>query len=524
MRGKPSKSAIKLFRVFLGREDFGAAASLLRSYPKTDEVMDLERELYKAAKDKAIIPQRGPQERLMTSRADFIIYGGGAGGGKTHGTIMLPSQYFETGEFKCAFFRKSNKETRLPGGLWDEAKALWEPVFKGKARENMLDVVFPSGSRVSFEQLFKEGRSAAEGFKGMQAPLQIWDEASGFQEDSVFYVATRVRGSENFKKQVVLTVNPDRDNWTFKLVRPWVDPDFPVSPGPDGLCYFIRCEDKESVPPTVRLDDIIHQDQNILWVKSTTEGAQSLEYIHATVEDNLFIGKDYIARINAADRISRIRLLGGPESWFIRHTSGEMFDRSWFKIVRRGDHPKVIRWVRSWDFAGRKEQRKGKQPDFNASGWVGITACNSFVIDDVTNLRLTPAETEDLVKEKWQRDRAIEDHEVLFQVGGGDAGFHVAHTYRRHVIPDARLVELKLTGDKITRAEPFSAAAEQGRVYVIDGPWNQAFLDQCQDFPAVAYDDMVDAVSAGVLYLSQAGSDARAVSRPRKQSFNVDQW
>src|SRR5262249_48640355 len=39
------------------------------------------------------------------------------------------------------------------------------------------------------------------------------------------------------------------------------------------------------------------------------------------------------------------------------------------------------------------------------------------------------------------------------------------------------------TGDKVTRAAPFSSQAEAGRVYVVRGPWNNDYLDELEAFP-----------------------------------------
>jgi len=50
-------------------------------------------------------------------------------------------------------------------------------------------------------------------------------------------------------------------------------------------------------------------------------------------------------------------------------------------------------------------------------------------------------------------------------------------------------------GDKETRATPASTAAEHGRIRLVRGPWNDAFLDELESFPKGAHDDQVDALS-----------------------------
>ena len=51
------------------------------------------------------------------------------------------------------------------------------------------------------------------------------------------------------------------------------------------------------------------------------------------------------------------------------------------------------------------------------------------------------------------------------------------------------------TGDKETRAEPFADQAEAGNVDMVEGDWNQAYLDELEMFPRGTFLDQVDASS-----------------------------
>mgnify|MGYP000040799472 CR=1 FL=1 len=50
-------------------------------------------------------------------------------------------------------------------------------------------------------------------------------------------------------------------------------------------------------------------------------------------------------------------------------------------------------------------------------------------------------------------------------------------------------------GDKETRARPFRSQVEAGNVYLVRGPWNEAFLAELEAFPNAVHDDQVDATS-----------------------------
>jgi len=49
--------------------------------------------------------------------------------------------------------------------------------------------------------------------------------------------------------------------------------------------------------------------------------------------------------------------------------------------------------------------------------------------------------------------------------------------------------------DKEIRAEPLAAQAEAGNVFLIEGAWNAAFLDELCMFPNGRFNDQVDAAS-----------------------------
>ena len=72
--------------------------------------------------------QPGPQTQFMQSSADIIVYGGGAGGGKTFALLMEPLRYaVNVPNFTCVMFRRNTVQVRNPGGLWDESETRSAP-------------------------------------------------------------------------------------------------------------------------------------------------------------------------------------------------------------------------------------------------------------------------------------------------------------------------------------------------------------------------------------------------------------
>jgi predicted phage terminase large subunit-like protein len=57
---------------------------------------------------------------------------------------------------------------------------------------------------------------------------------------------------------------------------------------------------------------------------------------------------------------------------------------------------------------------------------------------------------------------------------------------------------VRITGDKVSRALPWIALAEEGRVFLVRGSWNTEFIDEACSFPAGTHDDQIDAVSVAI--------------------------
>ena len=77
-----------------------------------------------------IAPQKGPQEKFLSTSADIAIYGGAAGGGKSWGLLLEPLRHVtKNKEFSSVFFRRNTTQVRNPGGLWDESAKLYPMAY-----------------------------------------------------------------------------------------------------------------------------------------------------------------------------------------------------------------------------------------------------------------------------------------------------------------------------------------------------------------------------------------------------------
>lgn len=171
---------------------------------------------------------------------------------------------------------------------------------------------------------------------------------------------------------------------------------------------------------------------------------------------------------------------------------GLMFNRGWFEVVRAA--PASVRWVRAYDLAATEKKTKDTTtgPAFTAGVKMGRDGAGIFYIGHVFRTRESGAGVRATIKNTATADGPtvqIDLPQDPGQAGKVQAQDMIAMLagYNVHASPE--------TGDKETRAEPFAAQAEAGNVKLVEGPWNAAYLDELELFPAGKYKDQVDASS-----------------------------
>lgn len=163
--------------------------------------------------------------------------------------------------------------------------------------------------------------------------------------------------------------------------------------------------------------------------------------------------------------------------------------------------------VRGWDLAGSTRK---------TSAWtagVRLRRVEGFIyIENVRRVRATPNEVEQMVKLA-----AVDDGAAVLQdlpQDPGQAGLAqkmryaellMGHTFR--ITPES--------GDKQDRALPFASQVEAGKVRIVAGDWNSAYLDELRNFPAGTFKDQVDATSRAFAGILRAGNTDAMFGAPR---------
>lgn len=168
---------------------------------------------------------------------------------------------------------------------------------------------------------------------------------------------------------------------------------------------------------------------------------------------------------------------------------GGMFKRAWFAIVDAIPVDTRAEQVRAWDLAA-SVPKPGADPDWT----VGIKMTKvegKFYIEDVQRFRDSAAVVRRSIKNLAGQDGRRCKIRIPQDPGqaGKDQSQSIIGENAGYVITAGRP-----TGDKATRAAPFSAQCEAGNVFLLRGDWNEAFIDEVTMFPQ-GHDDQVDAAS-----------------------------
>ena len=327
--------------------------------------------------EKEIRPQPGPQTTALESRADILIYGGQAGGGKTWFITAEPLRRVHNSGFRAVIFRRTYPQIMGGGGLWEEANELYRPQGAKMRSGSELDATFPSGANVRFRQLQYEDTKFE--YQGHQYCYIGFDELTHFTETQFFYLVSRNRSTCGILPYIRATCNPDAGSWVAKFIAWWIGPDgLPINERSGVLRYFARNPD-DTLDWGDSREEIAERHPHI-----PKELILSVTFVPATLDDNkILMEKDpgYKAKLLALPRIERERLLGG--NWHVKE--GSIVEPEWFRrfsinngnfeFVHQGQFYRVpsdkMQRCATIDTAGTSKEktaqkRTGKQPSNSA--------------------------------------------------------------------------------------------------------------------------------------------------------------
>lgn len=195
----------------------------------------------------------------------------------------------------------------------------------------------------------------------------------------------------------------------------------------------------------------------------------------------------------------------------------------WFKKISREDwrvrlgngDPSTWRVARVYDMASTKE----------AGDWTCGARCwfnkytQEFFIEHMVRGQYSAHRAETVFRASAELD-LLECPTVEYgmeQEPGSSGAYTIMHfdqilqkLRKERNMGEKALVEHKATNSKLLNSQPLLAAAEDGKVWFVEGEWNHAFIDEVTTYPEGAHDDQMDAVSA--CYKQLSGKKALSAS------------
>lgn len=175
---------------------------------------------------------------------------------------------------------------------------------------------------------------------------------------------------------------------------------------------------------------------------------------------------------------------------------GGMFKREWFaETVLRAMPGKIIARTRAYDRAAT-QKKQGNNPSFTAAVRMSRDSSGRFIVEHVWRCQETAGKVRARMKLTAETDP--KQTRIIIPKEPAQAGKdQTESTIKAFAGYDIRAVPM--TGDKETRADPFSIQCEAGNVYILsiegENDWVEPFLEELCTFPMGAHNDQVDAAS-----------------------------
>lgn len=246
-----------------------------------------------------------------------------------------------------------------------------------------------------------------------------------------------------------------------------------------------------------------HTDDLIGWLLETQKGKWVHIRLPALAEEEDILGREegeplWPARYDAPALDEKLDELGAyafASQYQQRPVpKGEaVFETEKIEIINAA--PVTGMPVRFYDLAVTTKTRS----DYTVGLKLGITADEDLIIYDVFRDKVKAPQLLKITKEIAHRDGKL----CAIALEGEKSG--ISQLDYMLVDPELRGYSMSLhpiQGDKFTRALAVMTRVNQGRVKMVKGPWNKAFLDELKLFPTGRNDDQVDAFSGAYNYVS----------------------
>jgi hypothetical protein len=263
---------------------------------------DQQRQLEEATRDLLRWrPLSGPQTTAYESRADILLYGGAAGGGKTD-LLLGVARY---GHSRSLIFRRVYPSLRA---IVDRSRQIYNPEGMSAAVDSYNESLhrwrFGDGALVQFGSLQYD--KDVTDYQGQPFDLYGFDEITEFTEAQFRFVTGWNRTTRQGQRcRIVCTGNPPTSadgEWVIRYWAPWLDESHPRPARPGELRWFTTVDGKD-----LELDG-----PEAVVIKGETVRPRSRTFIPARVQDNPYLVEaGYVSTLQALPEPLRSKMLYG---------------------------------------------------------------------------------------------------------------------------------------------------------------------------------------------------------------------
>jgi len=177
-------------------------------------------------------------------------------------------------------------------------------------------------------------------------------------------------------------------------------------------------------------------------------------------------------------------------------SEGGMFEVKKLNIAQEA--PRIVRRCRSWDKAATEGGGK-----YSTGIEIGMDEQNRTWILNMERGQWSVTKRERVMRETAERDGLAVP--ILIEIEPGSGGKESGETSVRN-LRGFRVLLIRPTGEKETRAYGLASQVGAGNVFVLNRGWTEDFVEELRYFPNGKFSDQVDAASQGFNYLAKKRS------------------
>ena len=420
------------------------------------------------------------------------FYGGAGGGGKSDALLMAALQYADVPGYHALIIRRNLPDLAMPNALMDRAHAWLDRRDDAHWDEAKKRWIFASGATLSFGYL--DAARDVDRYASAEFNFIGVDELTQFLEKQYLDLFARLRapacrrcGFDDDYNQHRETLHNQQSN------------DCPA-------CIDIERQQLNAahlpaahIPLRMRSasnpGNIGHEWVKRRFVARLGAPAGDRFFVPARLDDNPFINREnYTKSLLNLDPVTRDRILKGD--WEARSMRG-VLKREWLEIVDA--LPADLTMIRYWDTAFQKKSTS----DYTVGVKYGIGRNGVGFIVHVARAKASPHEVESFIANTASQDsRSIR---VVLQQEPGSGSALWIDSMSRGALVGYPVYADQVKGTKFERSQPFRAAAEAGNIKLLRSAWNEAFLEECEQFSPdereYEHDDQIDAACGAFNYL-----------------------